>query len=60
MPVGPHQDDERPQGGTEGGFGTGVFVFLTDGEGRATHYGWHGTLTRGYMRTPVVFGRVHR
>ncbi|MCA9610350.1 MAG: CHAP domain-containing protein [Myxococcales bacterium] len=56
--VGPHQDDTRPPN-TEGGLGTGVFVFLTDGEGHATHYGWHGTRTAGYMRTPVLFGRLH-
>ena len=58
--VGPHQEDTRPRGGTEGGLGTGIFVFLTDGEGRVTHYGWHGTRTAGYMRTPVVFGRLLR
>lgn len=57
--VGPHQDDTRPRG-TEGGLGFGVFVFLTDGDGHATHYGWHGTRTAGYMRTPVRFGRLHR
>lgn len=57
--VGPHQEDTRPEG-TDGGLGFGVFVFLTDGEGRATHYGWRGTRTVGYMRTPVLFGRVHR
>ena len=56
--IGPHQDDTRPRDGTEGGLGTGVFVFLTDGEGHATHYGWHGTRTAGYMRTPVAFGRI--
>jgi PAS domain-containing protein len=70
--VGPHQDDRRP---ADGGLGhelglreapssgpriAGVFVFLTDGEGRATHYGWHGTRTRGYMRTRVLFGRLWR
>lgn len=58
--VGPHQDDTRPNDDTEGGLGTGVFVFLTDGDGHATHYGWHGTRTAGYMRTPVVFGRLIR
>jgi len=57
--VGPHQDDSRPAG-TDGGLGNGVFVFLTDGEGTATHYGWHGTRTAGYMRTHVRFGRLWR
>ncbi len=56
--VGPHQDDTRAPG-TDGGLGTGVFVFLTDGEGHATHYGWHGTRTAGYVRTPVLFGRLY-
>lgn len=56
--VGPHQDDTRAPN-TAGGLGTGVFVFLTDGEGHATHYGWHGTRTAGYVRTPVIFGRLH-
>ncbi|MCB9598516.1 MAG: CHAP domain-containing protein [Sandaracinaceae bacterium] len=55
--VGPHQDDSRAPD-TDGGLGTGVFVFLTDGEGHATHYGWHGTRTAGYMRTPILFGRL--
>ncbi|MBX3270813.1 MAG: CHAP domain-containing protein [Sandaracinaceae bacterium] len=55
--VGPHEDDSRAEG-TAGGLGTGVFVFLTDGEGQATHYGWHGTRTAGYVRTPVLFGRL--
>lgn len=58
--VGPHQDDTRPRNGTTGGLGSGVMVFLTDGQGHATHYGWHGTRTLGYMRTPVLFGRLHR
>ncbi|MGE0790834.1 MAG: hypothetical protein AB7S26_34485 [Sandaracinaceae bacterium] len=57
--VGPHQDDTRPEG-TDGGLGFGVFVFLTDGAGHATHFGWHGTRTVAYGRTPVLFGRVHR
>ena len=57
--VGPHQDDTRPPG-TAGGLGFGVFVFLTDGDGNATHYGWHGTRTAGYMRTAIHFGRLSR
>lgn len=52
-----HQDDTRPWPG-EGGFGTGVLVFLTDDEGRGTHYGWGGTLSSGYVVTPILFGRV--
>lgn len=57
--VGPHEDDTRPEG-TAGGLGFGVMVFLTDGRGNATHYGWHGTRTAAYGRTPVLFGRVSR
>jgi len=57
--VGPHQDDSRAPN-TDGGLGNGVFVFLTDGEGHATHYGWHGTRTAGYMRTPILFARLWR
>lgn len=52
-----HQDDTRPWPG-EGGFGTGMLAFLTDGEGHATHYGWGGTLSGGYVVTPILFGRV--
>lgn len=54
-----HQNDTRPWPG-EGGFGTGVLVFLTDAEGRGTHYGWGGTLSAGYVVTPILFGRVGR
>jgi hypothetical protein len=57
--VGPHQEDTR-QGDPDGGLGTGVMTFLTDGRGHATHFGWHGTRTAGYTRTAVIFGRVHR
>jgi len=57
--IGPHQDDTRPEG-TAGSLGYGTMVFLTDGHGRPTHYGWHGTRTVGYVRAPIVFGRYHR
>lgn len=54
-----HQDDTRHQDGI-GGFGIGTLVFLTDGEGHGTHYGWYGTLSEGYVVTPIFFGRVTR
>jgi hypothetical protein len=54
-----HEDDTRPAEGP-GGFGIGTLVFLTDGLGHATHYGWAGTRSAGYVVTPVVFGRVSR
>jgi hypothetical protein len=57
--VGPHQEDNRV-GDEDGGLGAGIMVFLTDGEGHATHYGWHGTRTAAYTRTRVIFGRLHR
>ena len=52
-----HQDDSRARGGG-GGFGTGTLVFLTDGRGHGTHYGWFGTSSGGYVVTPILFGRV--
>lgn len=52
-----HQDDTRPPDGV-GGFGAGTLVFLTDAEGRGTHYGWYGTASGGYVVTPIVLGRV--
>lgn len=56
---GGHQGDTRPYPG-DGGFGYGTLVFLTDGEGRGTHYGWAGTRSGGYVVTPILFGRVSR
>jgi len=52
-----HQNDTRPSPG-DGGFGLGTLVFLTDGEGHGTHYGWYGTRSGGYVVTPILFGRV--
>lgn len=52
-----HQNDTRPWPG-DGGFGIGTLVFLTDGQGHGTHYGWAGTLSGGYVVTPILFGRV--
>lgn len=52
-----HQNDSRPYPG-EGGFGIGTLVFLTDGRGHGTHYGWGGTWSSGYVVTPILFGRV--
>lgn len=54
-----HQDDSRA-GDPDGGYGEGTLVFLTDAEGRGTHYGWFGTASEGYVVTPIVFGRVSR
>jgi hypothetical protein len=54
-----HQDDTRAPDGV-GGFGLGTLVFLTDGDGHGTHYGWYGTASEGYVVTPIVFGRVSR
>jgi hypothetical protein len=54
-----HQNDTR-SADPDGGFGIGTLVFLTDETGRATSYGWAGTLSEWYIVTPVVFGRVSR
>jgi hypothetical protein len=54
-----HQDDTRAAD-PDGGFGLGTLVFLTDGEGHGTHYGWYGTESEGFVVTPIVFGRVSR
>lgn len=54
-----HQDDSRAENGV-GGFGIGTLVFLTDGQGHGTSYGWVGTLSDGYVVTPIFFGRVTR
>ncbi len=54
-----HQDDSR-HGDPDGGYGEGTLVFLTDAEGRGTHYGWFGTQSEGYVVTPIFFGRVSR
>lgn len=52
-----HENDTRPWPG-DGGFGMGTLVFLTDAQGRGTHYGWFGTRSSGYVVTPILFGRV--
>jgi hypothetical protein len=54
-----HQDDTRATD-TDGGFGIGTIVFLADAAGHGTHYGWYGTVSEGYVVTPIVFGRVTR
>lgn len=54
-----HQDDTR-SGDADGGFGIGTIVFLADESGHGTHYGWYGTVSEGYVVTPIVFGRVTR
>ena len=54
-----HQDDSRA-GDTDGGFGIGTIVFLADAEGHGLSYGWYGTVSEGYVVTPIVFGRVTR
>jgi hypothetical protein len=53
----PHQDDTRGSGG-EGGFGEGTLLFLTDGVGGATAYGWFGTNSAALVVTKVLFGRI--
>lgn len=55
----PHQDDTR-RPGSSGGTGRGTMTFLTDSEGHATAYGWHGTRSLGYVETPILFGRPER
>lgn len=54
-----HQDDSR-EGDLDGGFGIGTIAFLADADGHGTHYGWYGTVSEGYVITPIVFGRVSR
>jgi hypothetical protein len=54
-----HQNDAR-EGHDEGGFGIGTLLFLTDGDGKVTQYGWSGTQSEWYVVTAVVFGRLHR
>lgn len=52
-----HQYDSRDE--DETGFGTGTILIMTDGAGQGIGYGWHGTNSRGWHETPVVFGRIH-
>lgn len=52
-----HQADTRADD-VDGGFGIGTLVFLTDEQGRGTHYGWAGTASDGYVTTPIFIGRV--
>lgn len=54
-----HQDDARNEA-SEGGFGIGTLVFLTDETGRGTSYGWRGTESEAYVVTPILIGRVSR
>lgn len=54
-----HQDDARAAD-DDGGFGIGTLVFLVDDHGRATSYGWAGSLSEWYIVTPIVFGRLAR
>lgn len=53
-----HEDDTRLEEG-EGGYGQGTILFMTDGEGHGTAYGWYGNTTR-LIETPIWFGRVTR
>lgn len=53
-----HQYDSRSE--DETGFGTGTILVMTDGAGKAIGYGWHGTASRGWNETDVVFGRVSK
>jgi hypothetical protein len=54
-----HQDDTR-SGDADGGFGIGTIVFLADASGHGLSYGWYGTVSEGYVVTPILFGRVSR
>lgn len=53
-----HQYDSRSE--DETGFGTGTILVMTDGAGKGIGYGWHGTASRGWNETDVVFGRVSK
>ncbi|MFV8751121.1 hypothetical protein ACNOYE_11305 [Nannocystaceae bacterium ST9] len=53
-----HQYDSRGEGET--GFGTGTILIMTDGAGSAIGYGWHGSASRGWNETDVVFGRISK
>lgn len=55
----PHGEDTRADDGI-GGYGTGELLFLTDENGVATHYGWFGLDSGGFMETKVLFGRVSK
>ncbi len=55
----PHGDDTR-EFDEGGGIGEGTLLFLTDGEGRGTAYGWFGADSTGVIATDIVFGRVNR
>jgi hypothetical protein len=54
-----HQNDARHDD-EDGGFGIGTLAFLTDADGKVTHYGWSGTRSEWYVTTPIVFGRLHK
>jgi hypothetical protein len=54
---GGHGDDRRA-GDVDGGFGVGTMLFVTDGAGVVTHYGWIGLDSPWLMPTTVLFGRV--
>lgn len=54
-----HDKDTRPKGG-DGGWGEGTILFVTDGNGHGTAYGWFGARSRGVIETEIVFGRVSR
>jgi len=55
----PHDHDTRnPQG--RGGIGEGTILFMTDGEGHGTGYGWFGRRSRGVIVTPIGFARLSR
>ncbi len=53
-----HQYDSRDE--DETGFGTGTILVMTDGAGKGIGYGWHGTASRGWNETDVVFGRISK
>ncbi len=51
-----HQNDTRAAGVSGVGEGTIVFALDENGAGRA--YGWAGTLSGGYVVTPILLGRL--
>ena len=50
----------RARATTTVGSASALVLFMTDADGKVTHYGWSGTLSEWYITTSVVFGRLHR
>ncbi len=54
-----HENDTRDRD-SDGGFGMGTILFVTDDEGAPVAYGWFGTKSRYVHETSIVLGRVSR